>query len=111
MAPVTKPSESVVRAEAVGARYGADAWGVRGVSMDLHPGSFVALIGANGAGKTTLIHLICGVLATTEGHVDRRVQPSQLGWCSQHQVIDWFMSVRDNVMLGARLAGFARRDL
>lgn len=99
-----------IRAEKLAIRYGSGTWGVRDVNMELRGGDFTALIGANGAGKTSLIHALCGVLRPTEGTVRRSsIEPTEIGWCSQHQVIDWFMSVRDNVMLGARLAGIDRK--
>lgn len=104
-------SQVAIRIKGLGKRYGSGAWANRGISADLEFGRFIALIGANGAGKTTLIHLIAGVLAPTEGTVELRVEGDRrLGWCSQHQVIDWFMNVMDNVVLGARLAGLSQQE-
>lgn len=39
------------------------------ISLTLHPGEKLALVGLNGAGKTTLIKLLCGFLDPTSGRV------------------------------------------
>lgn len=77
------------------------------VSLDLAGGRIVGLLGANGAGKSTLIQVCAGVRAPTSG----RVVPigTLVGWCSQQLMIDWFVSVRTNVWLGARLSGLTGR--
>ncbi len=42
---------------------------LRGISLNVESGAFVAIIGANGSGKTTLIKHINGLLLPTEGNV------------------------------------------
>ena len=42
---------------------------VKSLSMVLHEGELVSLIGANGAGKTTTLKAICGLLAPQSGEV------------------------------------------
>ncbi len=42
---------------------------LKDVSLDVHPGEIVTLIGANGAGKSTLLMTICGSPQATEGRV------------------------------------------
>ena len=42
---------------------------VKGLSLVLHPGELVSLIGANGAGKTTALKAICGLLKPQSGEV------------------------------------------
>lgn len=93
----------------LGKQYRNGSWGLRGVTTTLRAGSFTALIGANGAGKTTLIHLLCGLIEPSEGSV---LMPEglELGWCSQHSVIDWYLSAYHNVLLGARFAGLKVKE-
>ncbi len=42
---------------------------LRSVSLEVHEGKLVALLGANGAGKTTTLKAISGMLKTEEGEV------------------------------------------
>jgi ABC-2 type transport system ATP-binding protein len=93
----------------LGKQYGNGTWGLQGINATLKAGSFVALIGANGAGKTTLIHLLCGLLNSSEGSINFPPE-LRLGWCSQNSVIDWYLSAYDNVLLGARFAGLGARE-
>jgi len=49
--------------------YGAGVLALQGVSLHVHPGEVVALIGANGAGKTTLLKTIAGLVAPRRGEI------------------------------------------
>ncbi|BDZ63526.1 hypothetical protein GCM10025877_04640 [Agromyces mangrovi Wang et al. 2018] len=40
---------------------------LRGVDLEVAPGSIVALLGANGAGKTTLVRILSTLLAADAG--------------------------------------------
>ena len=42
---------------------------LKGVSLEVHPGEIVTLIGANGAGKSTLLLTICGSPQASQGKV------------------------------------------
>ena len=48
---------------------GADEDTLRDISLTLHSGERVALVGTNGAGKTTLVKLLCGLYSPTAGEV------------------------------------------
>ena len=47
----------------------ADEYAVRGVSLEVKEGDFVALVGPSGAGKTTMADLLLGLHRPTEGAV------------------------------------------
>jgi len=51
--------------------YGGAVRALRGISLDVHRGEIVALLGANGAGKTTLLRAISGLLAQHDARATR----------------------------------------
>lgn len=67
-ADAERPPE--VRFERVSFRYpGAERDALTDVSLTLHPGETVALVGRNGAGKTTLVKLLTGLHRPTSGRI------------------------------------------
>jgi ABC-type polysaccharide/polyol phosphate transport system ATPase subunit len=50
-------------------RIRSTTWGLRGIDLEIEPGSGLALIGPTGAGKTTLLRLVASVLPPDEGEV------------------------------------------
>ncbi|MFJ8003803.1 ABC transporter ATP-binding protein [Streptomyces fagopyri] len=62
-----------LRLEGVGRRYGLrGSWILRGVDLDVTPGTLVRVEGANGTGKSTLLRLLAGIDAPTEGRITGR---------------------------------------
>lgn len=97
---------------------------LRGVSLEIAPGSFVALRGRSGSGKTTLLNCIAGLDRPTAGRVwlagqdmgrlsERkrvRLRRRQIGFVFQSFALLPTYSARENVDLMLRLAGVKRRD-
>lgn len=59
---------NVVETSGLGRRYGK-RWGLRSLDLAVPEHAVVGLVGPNGAGKSTLLHLVCGLIAPTEGSV------------------------------------------
>jgi len=55
-------------------RYG-DAWAVRGIDLEIHPGEIVGILGPNGSGKSTLLKIMDGILVPQKGEVLIRGRP------------------------------------
>lgn len=45
-------------------------WVLKGIDLDIAPGSSLGVVGRNGAGKSTLLKLITGVAKPTEGEIN-----------------------------------------
>ena len=85
---------------------------LRGVDLDVAPGSIFALLGSNGAGKTTLVRILSTLLApdagtaSVHGH-DVVDQPGQvresISLTGQFAAVDEVLTGRENLVLVARL--------
>ncbi|MEU8826594.1 ABC transporter ATP-binding protein [Streptomyces sp. NPDC048636] len=62
-----------MRLRGVGRRYGLGGpWVLRGVDLELEPGSLTRVEGANGSGKSTLLRLLAGIDAPSAGRISGR---------------------------------------
>jgi branched-chain amino acid transport system ATP-binding protein len=105
----------VLALESIAAGYG-DLVAVRSVSLEIHPGECVALIGANGAGKTTTLRAIAGLLPLRAGRIvfegrplpgldPRRVVELGLAHVPEGRQVFPSLTVRENLEMGARTPG------
>jgi general nucleoside transport system ATP-binding protein len=107
-----KAQEIVLRLDQITKRFGAlianDA-----ISLTLHRGEVVALLGENGAGKTTLMNILFGHYTTDQGSVEvfgnalppgnpKAALAAGVGMVHQHFTLADNLSVLDNICLGTR---------
>jgi putative ABC transport system ATP-binding protein len=68
-------------------RDGFEITALKGVSLAIHQGEFIALMGPSGSGKSTLLHLIAAMDRATRG--DIRVLGQNLRELSDKQIARW----------------------
>lgn len=76
---------------------------VDGLDLAIYPGDVIAVVGHNGAGKSTLFDMIGGLSRPTSGTVTINVDRTRIGWCPQREIVDWSLTVRQNIALGLEL--------
>ena len=119
---MTATATAVVSARDVTRRYGegdAAVDALRGITLDIAPGQFAAVMGPSGSGKSTLMHILAGLDKPTEGIVEiagtdiTNLSDSRLTLLRRHQVgfiFQFFnllpmLTAEENILLPLRLAG------
>ncbi len=84
-------------------------WALKDVSLDVHEGEVLGLIGRNGAGKTTLLKILSRITRPTEG------------WAEIHGRVGSLLEVgtgfhpeltgRENTFLSGAILGMSRREI
>lgn len=87
---------------------------LKGVDLEVEPGSITCIVGPNGAGKSTVLRVISGLLKPRQGTVSynggsiggmspRQILSLGIGQVAQNHSLFPDISVRENVRLGAFL--------
>lgn len=103
----------LLRMEGISKSFGT-VQAVRDVSVTLHAGEVLALMGENGAGKSTLMNILCGAITHFSGHIfldGNRVtvgSPSgarSLGIAKIHQELQLVqeLSIAENMFMGREM--------
>src|SRR4029453_7421702 len=108
--PDARPEDVVLRLSGIPKRCGPlvanDA-----ISLDLHRGEVLALLGENGAGKTTLMNILFGHYVADEGSIEafgeilppgkpKAALARGIGMVHQHFTLADNLTVLDNIVLG-----------
>lgn len=121
-APTNPTGQFAARAINVVREYGAGESRVRaldGLSVDLRPRRFTAIMGASGSGKSTLLHCLAGLDQPTSGRILlgetdlgrlddaalTRVRRDRIGFIFQDGNLLPHLTAAENIDLGASLAG------
>ena len=105
-----KPSDRMKEAFGLGKKKNHKLhYALNGVSMNIHQGETVGIIGTNGSGKSTLLKIITGVLNPTEGNVQVNGRISALlelgaGFNMEYNGIE-------NVYLNGTMMGFSEKEI
>jgi branched-chain amino acid transport system ATP-binding protein len=108
--------DTLLRVEDIHTFYGSIE-ALKGISLEVHQGEIVTLIGSNGAGKSTTLRSISGIVPPKTGHIS--FQGVEITGLAGHEVAELGiaqspegrrifprMTVRENLEMGA----FTRRD-
>jgi ATP-binding cassette, subfamily B, bacterial len=108
-APDLSVTKGEVRFDDVTFAYGRENGGVEGISLTIHPGEKLAIVGASGAGKSTLVSLLLrlydaegGVISIDDqpiGHVTQESLRRQIGMVTQETAM-FNRSALDNIRYG-----------
>jgi len=109
-------SEPIIRMENVGVAFNAQLrvgsprfWALEDVSLELHRGERLGVVGRNGSGKSTLLRTIAGIITPDRGRLTRAPVSCQL--LSLALGFVRHLSGRDNAVLSGLMLGLRRRDI
>jgi len=85
-------------------------WALRDVSLTLHKGQTLGVIGSNGAGKSTLMKLLAGITQEDRGTV-RRQKDLRISILNLGLGFEGTLTGRENAILSGMLFGLHRRTI
>lgn len=88
---------------------------INNISIELHEGEVVSLLGVSGGGKTTLFNIIAGLSLPDEGKVyldgeDITGKPGNVSYMLQKDLLLPYRTIIDNVALPLRIRGMKKKE-
>ncbi|MCA8974795.1 MAG: ABC transporter ATP-binding protein [Planctomycetes bacterium] len=90
-------------------RYYDEYWALRDLTLDVHRGETIGVVGRNGSGKSTLLQLVCGTLAPTAGTIATNGRIAALLELGAGFHPDF--TGRENVFLSASVHGLSEAEI
>jgi lipopolysaccharide transport system ATP-binding protein len=107
MLPKDSPPQRALHKHA--ARGWRDFYALRDLSLTVHRGEAVGIIGRNGSGKSTLLQIIAGTLQPTQGRMETRGRVAAL--LELGAGFNPEFTGRENVYLNAAILGFTHKEV
>ena len=89
-------------------KYFGDFPALRDVTVEVSPGSVLAMLGRNGAGKTTLLRILAGLTAATKGSVSFPASSGRIGMIGHGTWLYDDLTAEENLRFFGRLYGVRR---
>jgi ABC-type nitrate/sulfonate/bicarbonate transport system ATPase subunit len=88
---------------------------IQDISLDIHQGEFVSIVGPSGSGKSTLFNIVSGLIQPTGGRVlidgrDVTGERGHVGYMLQKDLLLPWRTVVGNIVLGAALRRKVTRE-
>ena len=98
------PGTKIVSLRNVGKTFESGTVALDGLSLDVHAGEFVSLLGPSGCGKATALRIIAGLSVPAAGAVEWPFGDSKIGFVFQEPTLMPWADVAANVRLPLKLA-------
>lgn len=88
---------------------------IEDISIELHEGEIVSLLGTSGGGKTTLFHVISGIYTPDQGKItldgmDVTGQTGKISYMLQKDLLLPYKTIEDNVSLPLTIKGMKKAE-
>lgn len=83
---------------------------LEGASLEVGKGQFISLVGPSGSGKSTVLRAVMGLQQPSAGRIELAVDRAEIGILFQDDALLPWRTARQNVALGWRIRGRAKRE-
>ncbi|GEL89446.1 ABC transporter ATP-binding protein [Pediococcus parvulus] len=83
-------------------------WSLKGISLEVHPGEALGVVGVNGSGKSTMSNIVSGIIPQTTGFVDVRGDTSIVAISAG---LKWSLTGLENIRLKGLMQGLTFQEI